>query len=356
MRLVRLLLFPFSLLYALAIVLRNMAYDYKILKSYRFQVPVILVGNLTVGGTGKSPMIAYLVKKIKSKHQLAVLSRGYGRVTTGFIVADSNATSQQIGDEPLQLKKQFPELTVAVCEDRVQGINQLMTNHSLILMDDGYQHRAVTPGLSILLFDYHTLNSFQWFLPTGNLREPMSGIKRANVIMVTKSPQNITAIDRKRCIAAIKPFAHQQVFFSYLTYGNLKSLNNAPIERNLESITSSTHIILLTGIANADPLLQKIKEYSDRVDHHHYPDHYQFNKKDMLKLSAAYSSLHKVDKLIITTEKDAQRLNDIQFKELIKNLFIYYIPVQVEIHQSDKENFDNLIETYVAESSTRNNV
>ena len=357
MQLVRLLLFPISLIYGLVVMLRNMAYDCNVFKTHRFKVPVILVGNLAVGGTGKSPMIAYLVGKLKPSFNIAVLSRGYGRSTKGFICATTDATSEQIGDEPLQLKSKFPDLTVAVCENRVQGISRLIDKHSLILMDDGYQHRAVTPGLSILLFDYTSLFKSQWLLPTGNLREPLSGRKRADIIIVTKTPENITQAQRQQSIARIKPYPHQQLFFSYLEYGSLQALNAQGMPaRALDSINQSTHIILLTGIANAVPLLKKLNEYSTHIHHHQYPDHYAYQEDDITKLVNVYHGLPVNDRIVITTEKDMQRLKNTELKKHLNNLSIYYIPVQMVMHQPDQQIFDGMIEKFAGSYQLRNDI
>lgn len=355
MRFIRLLLFPFSFLYGLVIILRNLAYDYNLLKSSKYTIPIISVGNLTVGGAGKSPVTAYLAKMLRTNHKLAILSRGYGRETRGFLLVDTHASSKETGDEPLQFKHQFPDITVAVCESRAAGIQQLKKTHELILMDDAYQHRSVTPGLSILLFDFKKLFHPQWLLPTGDLREPLWGRKRADIILVTKTPTNLSQQDRIRSLSKINPYPHQQVFFSYLAYGNLQQLEDTSLIRPLDSITSSTQILVLTGIANADPLLQKLKQYSDNIHHHEYPDHHAFSKKNIFKLVSAYHSLTATDKLMITTEKDAQRLKDPSFKMLLNGLPLYYLPVQAMIHDPDKQKFDGLIETFVIKPSIRKN-
>ena len=353
MRFVRLLLFPFSFFYGLVIILRNLAYDYKILKSSTFNTPIISVGNLAVGGAGKSPMTAYLANILKANYKLAILSRGYGRETKGFLLVRTDASSRETGDEPLQFKHQFPDITVAVCEDRVAGIQQLENNHELILMDDAYQHRAVKPRLSMLLFDFNKLFQPQWLLPTGDLREPVWGRKRADIILVTKTPINLSQEDRIRSISKIDPYPHQQVFFSYLEYGDLRHMEDASSTRHLDSINHLTQILVLTGIANADPLLQKLRQYSDNIHHHQYAEHHVYNSKDILKLVSAYHKLAATDKLIITTEKDAQRLKDPALKSLLNGLPMYYLPVQAMIHHLDKQKFDGLIETFIMKPSIR---
>ena len=356
MRLLRLLLFPFSFFYAFGVILRNIAYDLGILKSRRFKVPVISVGNLAVGGAGKSPMTEYLVALLKTEYKLATLSRGYGRRTKGFFMVKLLSMAKDIGDEPLQFKQKFPDITVAVCEDRVEGIKELKQHHELIIMDDAYQHRAVKPGLSILLFDYHSLYNLQWFLPCGDLREPLSSRKRADVIVVTKTPADLTDSERGRIMARVKPFKNQQVFFSYLEYGNLVNLNSRQNELSLDHITQTTRLILLTGIANPKTLIAKLKEYTDHISLRQYPDHHQFSKKNISKLAAEFKALPCSDKLIITTEKDAQRLSDPALKELLRALPVHFLLVRAVIHQPDKNRFNDLIKTYVTENSVNNRI
>ena len=220
MKLLRLLLFPISILYGLGVILRNLAYDFGIFKACKFQLPVISVGNLSVGGSGKSPMTEYLVRLLKDKYKIATLSRGYGRKTSGFRTVDTDSSSFDSGDEPLQFKRKFADVTVAVCENRVKGIQQLERNHELIIMDDAFQHRAVKPGLSILLFEYSSLLQNQWLLPSGNLREPLWAINRADILVVSKCPEKMS---REQQDALANRFKTKRLFFSFLKYGHLKS-------------------------------------------------------------------------------------------------------------------------------------
>lgn len=356
MRFLRLLLFPLSFIYALGVILRNWAYDAGIFRSRKFKIPVISVGNLAVGGSGKSPMTEYLVTLFKNDFTMATLSRGYGRRTKGFLNVKLSSLAEDVGDEPLQFKQKFPEITVAVCEDRVAGIKELNQRHELIIMDDAYQHRAVKPGFSILLFDYNSLFNFPWFLPSGDLREPLSGRKRADVIVVTKTPGNLPDEERLRIIARVDPYPHQQVYFSYLDYGDLAMLYHPENKMSLAGITAETQIVLLTGIANPAPLAAELKRQSGRLVHHQYPDHYQFGKKNISKLVAAFKALPGSDKLIITTEKDAQRLKGYPFKELLKGLPVYYLPVKAAIHQPDENRFNDLIREYVRQHTVNNRV
>lgn len=347
MRLLRLLLFPFSFIYALAVILRNTAYDLGILKSRKFKIPIISVGNLTVGGAGKSPMTEYLISLLKDEYKLATLSRGYGRRTKGFLQVKSSSQAEDVGDEPLQFKQKFPEITVAVCEDRVEGVKELNQHHDLIILDDAYQHRALRPGFSILLFEYKGLLKFQWFLPSGNLREPLNGRKRADVIVITKAPENLSQRQKEELIAKVKPYPHQQVFFSYLEYGDLKMVLHPGNELELENLKPDAPVLLLTGIANANPLIEHLQLFTKHLSHHQYPDHHRFSKKNILKLVSEFKEMASDDALIITTEKDAQRLHSPQFKELLKALPVYYLPVKCRIHPPDEGRFHDLIKLYV---------
>lgn len=347
----RLLLFPFSILYGLIIIIRNKLYDLGFYKSTRFDLPVICVGNLVVGGSGKSPVTEYLVCLLDG-HKIAILSRGYGRETKGFILADQTATAQTIGDEPMQFYNKFPQITVAVCEDRVKGINLLKDNHDLILLDDAFQHRSVQPGLSVLLFEYQKLLSPQFLLPAGNLREPFYGYKRADLLMVTKGPEHLKEVERSKCKEQFNPKPNQEVIFSYITYGNLNHIFSEET-RSCGTLNKETEVFLLTGIANPLPLINHLKGYSDNIHHHDYPDHHRYSKQNIENLVKAFNTSRGKEKIIITTEKDAQRLLDITFKELLLNLPIFYLSIEIDLQKEDKATFDQKILNYVS-STTRN--
>lgn len=343
------LLFPFSLVYGLGVMARNLAFDLGLMKSREFDLPIISVGNLSVGGSGKSPMTEYLVRLLKDKYKLATLSRGYGRRSKGFLLVEQNSLSIETGDEPLQFKRKFNDITVAVCENRVEGIKKLAVNHELVILDDAYQHRSLRPGLSILLFDYSSIFKFKMLLPAGDLREPVWEKDRADLLVVTKTPPGLDQADRQEILELIKPRNQQEIFYSYLVYGNLKPVNEGMKERELMSIKVSTKIILLTGIANPAPLLSEIGGYTQLITHHKYADHHNFSKKNISKLVQAFDALYADDKLIITTEKDAQRLGSIEAKELLMSLPVYYLPVEAEIHDPERARFNKLIEKYAAE-------
>ncbi len=349
MKSLRPLLFPLSLIYGLGVMARNLAFDLGILKSTEFELPIISVGNLSVGGAGKSPMTEYLVRLLKDKYKLATLSRGYGRRSKGFRLVEEKSLSTEVGDEPLQFKRKFTDITVAVCEKRVEGIKTLQKSHELVILDDAYQHRALRPGLSILLFDFNSINSFRMLLPAGDLREPVWEKDRADILVVTKTPPGLDQPDRQEILRFIKPRNQQEVFYSYLEYGSLKPFEGELHERELLTIKVSTKIVLLTGIANPAPLLSELGGYTQFITHHNYPDHHNFTKKNITKLAQAFHALTGDDKLIITTEKDAQRLGTEGVKELLKGLPVYYLPVTAEIHEPERARFNEIIEKYAAE-------
>ncbi len=351
MKTFRLLLFPFSLVYGLGVMARNLAFDLGVMKSREFGLPVISVGNLAVGGSGKSPMTEYLVRLLKDKYRVATLSRGYGRKSRGFRLVDQTSSSTEAGDEPLQFKRKFNNITVAVCENRVEGIKKLESGHEVIILDDAYQHRALRPGLSILLFDYNTIFKFRMLLPAGDLREPVWEKDRADLLVVTKTPPGLDQADRQEILEIIKPRNQQEIFFSYLEYGNLKPLDPEMEERDFISVKVSTKVVLLTGIANPALLLSEIGGYTQHITHHKYRDHHNFTKKNISKLVQSFDALFADDKLIITTEKDAQRLCSAEARELLKGLPVYYVPVEAEIHEPERARFNELIEKYAAEPS-----
>ena len=353
MQILRLLLFPFSLLYGLVVLARNWLYDAGLFKSREFDLPVIAVGNLDVGGAGKSPMTEYLVRLLQHNHAVATLSRGYGRTTRGFVVADKNSAADQIGDEPAQFKAHFPGVTVAVCEDRAYGIERLRSSHDVIILDDAFQHRKVKPGYSILLFDYSRITGLQLMLPAGNLREPFSGRWRADVIVITKCPAGITTEQQKQVIEKVKPLPYQSVFFTSITYHPFTALLDASLNG---AIDADTTVFLLTGIANAKPLLRHLNSLTSKLIHHEYPDHHRFTLKNISKLASDFEECSAHKKIIVTTEKDAQRLRERALKVAIQRLPIYVIPIGVEFLNNAASRFDQLITDYVRENTANHHL
>ncbi|WDF79874.1 tetraacyldisaccharide 4'-kinase [Mucilaginibacter sp. KACC 22773] len=343
MKLLRWLLFPFSLIYGLVVTIRNWCYDAGVFKSTGFNRPVIVVGNLDAGGAGKSPMTEYLIRLFQDEKP-TILSRGYGRKTKGFLLAGDNPQASVIGDEPAQFKHKFPKVTVAVCEKRVAGIQQLKDKYSLVILDDAYQHRALKPGFSILLFDYNRLNQPRLVLPTGNLREPFSGRERADVIVISKCPPTLADAEMAIIKKHIKPLPHQQLFFTSINYLALQNMNGATVYQNIDEQTA---VFVLTGIANPAPLLSHLKNHTSIVNHHKYPDHHQFSLKNISKLADDFFACTSQKKLIITTEKDAQRLGEQELQPAIKKLPILVLPIGISFLNNGKQQFDNLVTKYV---------
>ncbi len=347
----RLVLLPFSALYGLIILIRNKLYDTGLFKSTAFDLPVICVGNLAVGGSGKTPVTEYLVRLLEGR-RIAILSRGYGRKTRGFILADETANADTIGDEPMQYYCKFPQVSVAVCEDRVKGINHLKDSHDVILLDDAFQHRAVRPGFSILLFEYQKLLRTQFLLPAGNLREYFSAYKRADLILVTKAPAESDAAARQVCLLHFDIGCRSELFFSHLAYQKMKHVfNDASLDP--EAISRDTVVYLLTGIANPGPIYSQLKKQVKQVKHYDHPDHHQFSPKDIQQVLGDYRRDLSERKLIITTEKDAQRLVDDALKALLLDLPVFYWPIKIAMDAADKDSFDSKILKYVSDT-TRN--
>lgn len=322
MKLLRYILFPIVPIYFLVTWFRNVLFDKGVFVSKSYDFPVICVGNLSVGGTGKTPMIEYLIRLLKDNKRVATLSRGYKRSTEGFYLADENANASTLGDEPFQFYSQFKSaIQVAVDADRQNGIASLMQQNippEIILLDDAFQHRKVSAGLYILLTTYNNLYSDDWVLPTGNLREPRSGAKRAQIIIVTKCPEQLSDSDKDQLVRKLNPEEHQQVFFSAIRYG--EDVCSDTENRPLESLNNFT---LITGIANANPLVEYLTKKQLNFKHINYNDHHAFTAKDIMAF--------KNDACILTTEKDFMRLK--RFNELQGKLF--YLPIEVSIDRSD---------------------
>lgn len=360
MKFLRILLLPLSYIYGTIVWLRNKLFDFGVLSSIEFDTPIISIGNLSVGGTGKTPHIEYLIKLLKSQFYIATLSRGYGRKTSGFLLSDINSTSAHIGDEPTQIKKKFPRLKVAVDENRVRGIKklkELFPSLQTILLDDAFQHRAVKPGISILLSDFNHLYTKDYIMPSGRLREFARGAKRADIIVVTKCPEILLPIERKRIVDELQPLPYQHVYFSFIKYGDfipmyLKSnlfTKDFYFERNYT-------ILLLTGIANSGALTYYLGRKVKNIIHQKFSDHHQFNINDIEKLKNKFDSIATENKIILTTEKDAMRLRDEKFSTYLENLPIFYIPIEIDFHNKDKELFNEQILHYVRANQKYSNI
>jgi len=308
MKLLRFLLFPFAVLYDIITRVRNWFFNIGVLKSTSFDVPVIAVGNLSVGGTGKSPQIEYLIRLLKDNYRIAVLSRGYKRKTKGFQIVNDAHTAEDVGDEPLQFYKKFKTaITVAVDADRTNGIQQLLKRKNppeVVLLDDAYQHRKVTASSYILLTKYNDLFVDDFLLPTGNLRESRIGAKRAKLIVVTKCPENLSKAEQEKIVRKLNPKPYQKVFFTTITYDeNLKGAEGLTI-----ADLQDKEVLLVTGIANPTPLLNYLKEKKVSFKHLNFPDHHNFTQQDIENIKKSYEVLASQQKNILTTEKDYMRL------------------------------------------------
>jgi len=281
------LLFPFSILYGIITGFRNFLYDLGILPSKEFSIPVICVGNITAGGTGKTPHTEYLVRLLRSEFRIAVLSRGYMRRSDGFRIASSKSVAEEIGDEPLQIFRKFPDIIVATDADRVNGIKTILKEYPLtdvIILDDGFQHRRVRPGLSILLTDFHRLITNDSLLPFGRLRESPKGIKRAGIILVTKTPESLPDEIKKNLREALALSPVQDLFFTTTTYADPVPLFKSDQSGNLfpeEKNRDSCGAVVVTGIASPRPFLRYLEKYFGEINHIDFPDHHYFTPKDI---------------------------------------------------------------------------
>lgn len=345
-------LYPLSFLYGLGVSLRNKMFDWGILRSKSYDIPVICIGNITVGGTGKTPHTEYLIKLLKKEFKVAVLSRGYKRKSKGFVLATPTSSANEIGDEPYQIKQKFPEIAVSVDKDRCHGIETLCDNKKeselgVILLDDAFQHRYVNPGMSILLVDFNRQICDDALLPAGRLREPLSGKNRANIVIVTKCPRLMKPMDFRIITKRLDLYPYQQLYFTSYKYGNLTPIfpGSNIRKRTLAQIEKSENILLLTGIASPKQLLQDLERYSSHITPLTFADHHDFTENDLKILKETFDNLSGEKKIIITTEKDAARLT--QFTNLDetiqKNIFALPIEVKFLLNQEDAFN-QNIIE------------
>lgn len=346
------------MLYGIGVGLRNWAYNLGIFNSQSFDIPIVCIGNLSAGGTGKTPHTEYLIRLLKENYHIATLSRGYGRKSKEYVLAAPNSSHEEIGDEPKQFKSKFPEIPVAVDIKRANGIEQLIKDEpqlDMILLDDAFQHRSVKPEFSILLTPYSDLFIHDFLLPLGRLRESRSGYKRADIIIVTKCPEILSPLDRRAIKDDLKPLSYQSVYFSYFSYGdlqpaNLKKYSPTPISKNKK-------IFLFTGIANTEPL----KEYleSKQIDYKHksFADHHNFTTEDIASITNEFQSHNlQQDTIIVTTEKDYMRIKDTEYEQSFQGLPFYYLPIQVQFHGTDGKELDAQILDYVRKNQIHRSV
>lgn len=344
LRPLRMLLFPVSLLYAAVVWIRNKMFDLGWIGSSSFNLPIINVGNLAAGGTGKSPMVEFLLAALKDEFNLAVLSRGYKRKTKGYALADEHSNALIIGDEPMQFHKKFPEVTIAVGEERIVAIPQLLHDKpdtNVIILDDAFQHRYVEAGMNILLTDFNNLFTRDWFLPTGDLRDMPSSYKRANIIVITKCPELLTASQMEDVKHEIKPLAHQQLFFTSIRYGMPYHI----VTKEQAVLTRDTEALLVTGIANPRALKKYIADHTSVYYEILYADHHIFTIDDLKDIRKKLESITSDNKIIITTEKDAMRLD--KFHQELAKLPVYVIPIGVHFLAGEEKRFTELISNFI---------
>lgn len=345
-------LWPLGILYGMGVGIRNKLFDWGILRSRSFPLPLISVGNLAVGGTGKTPHTEYLIRLLKNDFKLSTLSRGYGRKTKGFILACASSTSDEIGDEPCQMSRKFPDITVAVDENRCRGVGRLMEkNVEVVLLDDAFQHRYIKPGMSVLLTDYNRPFYRDRMLPAGRLREPGYGKRRADIIIVTKCPESLDSTEQEEIRRCLNPLPYQEVYFTTMRYGALHPVFADAPERGLDTIGKDEEILLLTGIASPETLLRTLKAYSDKVYLFSFPDHHRFKEKDMESLAARFRTLTEGKRLIVTTEKDAARMVSRPFPDTGIKPHVYTLPIEVCFLNDGESAFNHKIIEYVRKNS-----
>ena len=344
----RILLLPISLLYHIVLSIRHKLYDWGILKSTSFNTPVICVGNLNLGGTGKTPHTEYLIQLLKDNYHVATLSRGYGRKTKGFQLADDQSSSEVVSDEPLQYFKKFPEIQVAVDENRVKGVGKLLASANppeVVLLDDAFQHRRIKAGLNILLTEYQHLYCDDFLFPAGTLRDIRSAAKRADIIVVSKSPKELDEGEKQQIVNKLKPKEHQKVFFSYLEYEPLKPLNEAAKHLSVDDADS---VLACCGIANPSPFVEELKARFKTVDFLHFADHHAYTENDIKTILTRFGNLNGEKKIIVTTEKDAARLTNSPYLCQFERVPLYDLPVAVRFHEEEK--FNEEILNYVRQN------
>ena len=340
----RVLLLPFALVYGLLVIFRNWLYSKQIKESVSFGLPIICIGNLSVGGTGKSPMVEYIVRHLKNIYKVATLSRGYKRKTMGYALASHQTTALDVGDEPMQFHRKFPDVPVAVGEQRVLAIPQLLHDKpdtEVIILDDAFQHRAIKAGFNILLTDYNNLFTRDFYLPTGDLRDSRSSYKRADVIVVTKCRPDISEEERQEIIKEIDPLPHQQVFFAAITYGTIYHITR----NTFGFIEEETEVLLVTGIANPKSLQKYLEDHFQTYHMMHFNDHHIFSFDDWRDIKKRFESMQEEKKMILTTEKDAMRLE--KYSQEIDGMPFYVLPIEHKFLFNEGDKFSQRIIDFV---------
>ena len=353
----KLLLYPFALIYGFIVFIRNRMYDLKILKSKEFDIPVISVGNITVGGTGKTPHTEYLIRLLKEEFSVATLSRGYKRKTKGFRRVGINSTVSEAGDEPLQLKNKFPDITVSVCENRVKGVEKLKEEIAgnkppdVVLLDDAYQHRRITPGINILLIDYNRPIKKDMLLPAGRLREGKFQMRRANIIIFTKCPPEITPLMRRILQKDVRLKPYQELFFTTLVYDNIQPVfaqEDADEKLNIGEYS----LLVVSGIASPQSMHKHLNVISNEIKTKIFPDHHYYSENDIDLIMNDFKKIKSEKKIIVTTEKDVLRFKDLpDLNDAFKNV-LYYLPIRVNFLDQEGKSFNKKMINYVGENKS----
>ena len=344
----RILLLPIALLYHIVLSIRHKLYDWHILKSKRFEKPVICVGNLNLGGTGKTPHTEYLIRLLKNDYRVATLSRGYGRHTKGFKLAETSSTYNDLGDEPLLYFKKYQGIQVAVDEDRVDGVTHLFGEQGVevVLLDDAFQHRSISAGLNILLTEYQRLYMDDYLFPAGTLRDVRSAAKRADIIVISKAPKELSEQEKQQITDKLNISENQKVYFSYLEHAALQPLNEAAKAFSPEEADGA---FAFCGIGNPKPFVEELKKRYHAVDFLPFGDHHAYKEKDMKAVLDWFEKLDGEKKIIVTTEKDAARLTNSPYLCQFERTPLYDLPVTVRFHEEEK--FNEEILKYVRENS-----
>lgn len=351
-KLQKILLFPPALIYGLIIKIRNCLFDTGILKSTSFNLPVITVGNITVGGTGKTPHVEYLVNLLKEKYNIAVLSRGYKRKTRHFNIVETDSDVNTSGDEPLQIKCKYPDITVAVDRDRVNGINEIRNRKpgtDTIILDDAFQHRYIRAGLNILLIDYNRGITDDYLLPAGRLREHRSSVNRADIVLITKSPKDLTDTDMSLLYNKMSLSPLQHLYFTSMSYQQpLSIISQVKPDITMGHIRNELrNVLLVTGIAEPVPLIEYLTEQDLKVTPLIYPDHHHYNNRDIRKIIDKYHTLPAGERCMITTEKDAIRLRENKSIKYFPDDRLFYVRINVFFPNNDAAEFNKYILNYV---------
>lgn len=348
MTFLRIFLLPLAALYGVAVWIRNLFFDLGLLPSKGYAVPVINIGNLSTGGTGKSPHVEYLIELLAGQFNIAVLSRGYGRNTKGFMQVLPTHKAMEVGDEPLMFITKHPHIVVAVSEKRTHGIEEIQKRFpevNLILLDDAFQHRFVKPSLNILLTEYHRPFMEDWILPLGNLRESKNEASRADVLIVTKTPGIFPIMARKHFLERLQPYEFKQVFFSTIQYGKWIHIRNGASGAS-DEVNHST-IYLVTGIAHTYILEEYLKRKCTTLIVNKYKDHHQFREEDLQKVRTEFGNLIGTQKVIVMTEKDYVRIKESNLENIIADLPVFIVPIKVVFHKNCSRQFDDFIKSFL---------